>query len=213
MNLPRSTTSSPTSPSTAEPLLADASRAWYCLRVAARREHVAACNLIQRIGIAVFSPRVRVRRESARANAAVPTEALFPGYVFANFRYPHDARHVASTHGVLGLVTFGGRPPAVADHVIEHLQSQVKIAASTPLEPAFGEGEWVRVVTGCFQGNLGRVVEARSATSRISVLLTLLGQDVQVSVPADYLAAGNDEPRSRLPIGLRSSSSSEVNAR
>ncbi len=170
--------------------------AWYCVRVPARREHVTARSLEQRAGVRVFSPRIRVQRRLA----AAVTEALFPGYLFARFSYPHQARHVASTPGVLGLVSFGGPPPAVADRVIEHLETEVRRATVTPPAAGFAEGAWVRIVTGCFQGSEGRVLNPGFASSRVCVLLNLLGQEVQVSLPGDQLAPAVPS----LPAGLQS---------
>ena len=183
-------------------LVGEAVSAWYCLRVMARREHIAALNLTQRTGVSVFSPRIRVQKKSRREEGVFATEALFPGYVFARFRYPHDARHVASTPGVLGLVSFGGPPPSVADGVIDHLSTEVKREADTPGVPLFEEGSWVRIVTGCFQGSEGRVLQSSPASTRISVLLNLLGQEIKVSMPGEQLAGAGRES-GNIPACLR----------
>lgn len=182
--------------------LADAVKAWYCVRVMARREHIAALNLTQRTGLSVFSPRIRVQKKSPHPEPRFSSEALFPGYVFARFNYPMDARYVSSTPGVLGLVSFGGNPPAVADAVIEQLSAEVTREASAPVAPLFEEGAWVRIVAGCFQGSEGRVLQVSPTSTRISVLLTLLGQEIQVSMPGSQLA-GTDGSRGNLPASLR----------
>jgi transcriptional antiterminator RfaH len=171
--------------------------AWYCLRVVARREHVAALHLRQRTGAGVFAPRIRVERGS---RAAV-TEALFPGYLFARFRYALESRHVASTPGVLGILRFGGPPPAIADGVIARLDAEVRRAAAAA--PALAEGAWVRLIAGCFRGSEGRVVAAPPEGARVCVLLNLLGHDVRISVPRDQVADAADAGR-RLTAGLRS---------
>lgn len=176
------------------------------MRVLARREHVAARNLQQRAGVRVFSPRIRVRRKSASPAPATTTEALFPGYVFARFTYPHELRRVTSTPGVVGLVSFGGRPPVVADGIIERLDTEIRRAESVPLAPQFEEGAWVRIVAGCFRGSEGRVLHPAALSSRICVLLVLLGQEVQVSVACDQLAA--PARHSHVPAGLRTGVSS-----
>jgi transcriptional antiterminator RfaH len=181
--------------------LADAVRAWYCVRVMARREHVAALNLTQRTGVSVFSPRIRVQKKSARVEPTFVTEALFPGYVFARFRYPHDARHVASTPGVLGLVSFGGTPPTIADGVIDQLTAEVKKDAASPAAPLFEEGALVRIIAGCFQGSEGRVLQVSATSTRISVLLNLLGQEIRISMPGEQLA-GTDCSGGIVPAGL-----------
>ncbi len=168
--------------------------AWYCVRVLARREHATAENLRQRTGSAVFSPRISLRRERRSGELAVVSEPLFPGYVFARFHYPEEARHIASTPGVIGLVAFGGPPVVVADEVIAQLDAAVQRAAA-PQAPSFAEGAWVRIVTGCFRGREGRVTAAADRAARVCVLLNLLGQTVQVSVPADQLAGADEFPQ------------------
>ncbi len=182
--------------------LVDAVKSWYCIRVMARREHIAALNLTQRTGLSVFSPRIRVQKKSPHPEPRFTTEALFPGYVFARFNYPMDARYVASTPGVLGVVSFGGNPPAVADHVIDQLSAEVNREASAPGVPLFEEGAWVRIIAGCFQGSEGRVLQCSTSSTRISVLLNLLGQEIQVSMPGSQLA-GTDGSRGNLPASLR----------
>jgi len=170
---------------------------WYCLRVAARREQLTARQVRLRTGVAVFAPQIRVPRPAPHSTARLSSEALFPGYVFARFRYPHDVRHVASTPGVLQLVAFGGAPKAVDDRVIEHLDREVRLAGAAQDARSFSEGDWVRIVAGCFRGAEGRVL-ANSGNSRVSVMLHLLGHDIQLSVPADQLAD------TTMPSGLRS---------
>jgi transcriptional antiterminator RfaH len=182
--------------------LAEAVRAWYCLRVMARREHVTALNLTQRTGVSVFSPRIRVQKKSPRIEPVFANEALFPGYVFARFNYPQDARYVASTPGVLGLVSFGGPPPAIADSVIDQLTAEVQREAYAPATPLFEEGSWVKIVTGCFRGSEGRVLQVNPASTRISVLLNLLGQEIQISMPGNQLADTGCNSGT-APAGLR----------
>jgi transcriptional antiterminator RfaH len=188
--------------STTSGSLTETVRAWYCLRVMARREHIAALNLTQRTGVSVFSPRIRVAKNSPGGVSALATEALFPGYIFARFCYPHDARHVASTPGVLGLVSFGSTPPVIADGVIEQLSQEVRKEADAPVAPVFEEGALVRIVAGCFQGSEGRVLQVSATTTRISILLNLLGQEIQISMPGDQVI-GTNISGGNVPAGLR----------
>ena len=115
------------------PLLDACGLGWFCLRAAGRREHLAALNLTHRNAIEAFAPRIRVRREVRTGGVRTVTEALFPGYLFARFRYPEQARHVVSTTDVLGLVAFGGPPPRLADGTIAHLRQHASPAAVAPL--------------------------------------------------------------------------------
>jgi len=178
---------------------------WYCLRTQPRREFSAAHNLRQRVGVEVFAPRIRVQRTSRAGFASALAEALFPGYLFARFTYPQQLRHVVSTSGVTGIVSFGAQPPAVADGVIDFLRSQIRLAEGEPTEPVFSEGTWVRIVGGCFREVEGRVLSSDNRTDRVRVLLSLLGRDIQVSVMAQQLVAlpqENGRARS-LPVALQ----------
>lgn len=59
--------------------------AWFCLRSQPKHEKIAATHLLRTIaGIEVFSPRLRIRRQTRRGVVWF-VEALFPGYLFARF--------------------------------------------------------------------------------------------------------------------------------
>lgn len=174
---------------------------WFCLRSEPKREHVAAANLRDRVTVEVFAPRIRSARTTRRGMATTLTEALFPGYLFARFAYPDQVRHVVSTTGVTGIVSFGGRPPAVADDVIHYLQREVAHADQVPAAPVFEEGTWVRILSGCFQYIEGRVLHFDPRSDRVRLLLTLLGSEVQVSVAARRVAVASPMPAA-YPSGL-----------
>jgi transcriptional antiterminator RfaH len=169
------------------PLMDACGLGWFCLRAEGRREHLAALNLARRNEVEAFAPRIRVRREGRAGGVQAVTEALFPGYLFARFRYPEEVRRVVSTTGVLGLVAFGGPPPRLNDDTIAHLRQHAPCTITAPLSPVFEEGDWVRVAAGCFRGSEGRVRQPVSGRDRVCVLLSLLGHDVEISLPADQL--------------------------
>lgn len=186
------------------PLLDACGLGWFCLRSEGRREHVAALNLARRSDVEAFAPRIRVRRECRSGGVATTTEALFPGYLFARFAYPDQVRRVISTTGVLGLVTFGGPPPRMDDVVIDNLRRHAAPAANAPLSPVFEAGDWVRVAAGCFRGTEGRVRELDAGHDRVCVLLSLLGHEVEISMPADQLLGRADVDKN-VPDALRPS--------
>lgn len=184
------------------PLLEVCGLGWFCLRAEGRREHLAAANLANRTQVDAFAPRIRVRRERRRGGVDTRTEALFPGYLFARFNYPDQVRHVVSTSGVLGLVAFGGPPPRLAEATISHLRCHGERPTPAPLAPVFEEGEWVRVAGGCFRGTEGRVQHLDAAQGRVRVLLSLLGHDVEISLPGDQVIARTGQP-AVVPVALR----------
>jgi transcriptional antiterminator RfaH len=185
-----------------QPLLDACGLGWFCLRGEGRREHLAALNLARRNAVEAFAPRIRLRRES-RAGVQTVTEALFPGYLFARFRYPEQVRHVVSTSGVLGLVAFGGPPPRLDDGTIAQLRQHAQaFVSSAPVSPIFEEGDWVRVAAGCFRGTEGRVRPSAAGVDRVCVLLSLLGHEVEISLPADQLVSRTEHAQ-LVPPALR----------
>jgi transcriptional antiterminator RfaH len=184
------------------PLLDACGLGWFCLRSEGRREHVAAINLTQRNGVDAFAPRIRLRKEARAGGVRTVTEALFPGYLFARFSYPEQVRHVVSTTGVLGLVEFGGPPPRLDEGTIAHLRQHAESDVSTLVSPVFEEGDWVRVAAGCFRGTEGRVRQAAAGGDRVCVLLSLLGHEVEISLPADQLISRTSLPK-LIPQPLR----------
>lgn len=184
------------------PLLDACGLGWFCLRAAGRREHLAALNLARRNAIEAFAPRIRVRRELRAGGVRTVTEALFPGYLFARFRYPEQVRRVVSTTDVLGLVAFGGPPPRLDETTIAHLRQHATPAAAAPITPVFEEGDWVRIADGCLRGAEGRVRQTATGHDRVCVLLCLLGHDVEISLPGDQLISRIGSPKF-LPPALR----------
>jgi transcriptional antiterminator RfaH len=177
------------------PLLDACGLGWFCLRAEGRREHLAGLNLTRRNEVEAFAPRIRVRREGRVGGVHTTTEALFPGYLFARFNYPEQVRRVVSTTGVLGLVAFGGPPPRLDD----------ASTAAPPISPVFEEGDWVRVAAGCFRGTEGKVRQSTTGRDRVRVLLSLLGHEVEISLPADQLITRAGQPK-RVPVAFRGTS-------
>ena len=158
---------------------------WYCLRARLKREHFAARQLAERTGLEVFSPRLALRRPQRSGAVATVVETLFPGYVFARFRLPVDSRLVSSTPDITGIVHFGSHTPPVPDDLIALLRQH----ATTEhfCTPVLAAGDWVEVLAGSLLGAEGRIVAFESGRQRACVLLSLLGQDLQVNLPAGAL--------------------------
>ena len=59
---------------------------WFCLKTKPKHEHLAATALRRQLQIPCFSPRLRFRK-ATRRGAVWFVEAMFPGYLFAQFVY------------------------------------------------------------------------------------------------------------------------------
>src|SRR5437763_685002 len=79
---------------------------WFCLRTQPKHEHLAAVALRRQMDVPCCSPRIRYRKMTRRG-AVWFVEAMFPGYLFAEFVYSKQHRRVEHLPGVQGVVQFG----------------------------------------------------------------------------------------------------------
>jgi len=156
--------------------------AWFCLRARPKHEHIAAGHLRQMEGVEVFLPRIRFRRKT-RQGVVWVTEALFPNYLFANFRWEDSLRRVHHAPGVSGIIHFGDRWPTIPDAVIENLrqifgQEELHVLSGVP-----EVGERVQIAGGVLHGLEAVVTHVLPARQRITVLLEFLGRQTAVELP------------------------------
>src|SRR2546426_5407978 len=79
---------------------------WFCLKTQPKHEHLAASALRRQVQIPCFSPRLRFRK-ATRRGAVWFVEAMFPGYLFAEFVYSREHRRVEHSPGIKRVVHFG----------------------------------------------------------------------------------------------------------
>jgi transcriptional antiterminator RfaH len=160
--------------------LAEAARPfWFCLKAAPKREHLAATALRRELQVPVVAPRIRFRKLTTRGPVWF-VEAMFPGYLFAEFIYAELYRRVVHTHGVTGLVHFGDHVPTIEATTLDSLRtaSDEVITFDRPLEV----GETVKIAEGPFQGFEAVVTRLLPAANRIRILLEFLGRGIEIAV-------------------------------
>jgi len=167
--------------------------AWYCVRSKPKHEHIAAANLRRLGGIAVFNPRLRVRKATRRGPVWF-TEPLFPGYLFARFDLPDLLDHVRYAFGVADLVRFGSRRPIVPDQVISDLQASFGETEIHEMPQAFQPGDEVRIADGPFMGLAAIVRRYAPAAQRVQVLLEFLGRATAVELDVRSVAGETRYP-------------------
>ena len=79
---------------------------WFCLKSQPKREHLAAIGLRRQLNVPCYAPRLRFRKMTSRG-AVWFVEAMFPGYLFAQFVYSLQHRRVGHSPGIQGIVQFG----------------------------------------------------------------------------------------------------------
>lgn len=160
---------------------------WFLLQTKSRQESRAVENL-ERQGVDSFCPMVRVEKVS-RGNRVVKQEVLFPGYLFVNFNQTSvSATTVRSTRGVSHFVTCAGSPVMVPDRLIEQLQKRTDPDNSELVSNLPQVGDQLEVIEGPFRG-LNAVFSQVDGDQRAVVLINLLNQQVEASIPFSSLSA------------------------
>ena len=160
---------------------------WYVVHTQINREHLAAQHL-RRQDFEVFLPRLRKRRRHARRVETV-LAPMFPRYLFvcmdiAACRW----RAINSTVGVSHVVSFGLEPTAMPGGVVEELLERADELGGIKLQPrVFRVGDRLRILDGAFADQVG-TFEALGERDRVTLLLDILGRQVRVKAPVEFLA-------------------------
>lgn len=164
---------------------------WRCVRSKPKCEHLAAEQL-GRAGFEAYCPRLRHQRKTARGLVWF-VEALFPGYVFAQFPMDQN-RLVRATNYVLGLLDFTPDCGAVSEEAVQDLRrsfpgGEILTVHITPMP-----GDQVELVSGAFRGHEAVVTQLMPATQRVRILMDFLGSPRQLEVSIQDLL-GFHNPR------------------
>jgi len=155
---------------------------WFCLRTQPKHEHLAATALRRQLELTCFSPRLRFRR-ATRRGAVWFVEAMFPGYLFAEFVYSRQHRQVEYSPGIQGVVRFGDQVAALDSSNIANLRQAADEKEVVTFNPEIQVGQAVRIAEGPFQGLEALVTHLLPAKERIRVLLDFLGRSLETEVP------------------------------
>lgn len=156
---------------------------WYVCMTKPRQEQVARRNLLDQ-GYEVYLPELRLWKQRAGTWQHVD-EVMFPRYAFVRpGRAGQAIAPVRSTPGVTSLVRFGSVLGVMPDARLHALRQLVQQRAEPPAAP-FAKGDTVTFASGPLQG-LPALVSAVAA-ERVMVLMTLLGREQRLAVPADVL--------------------------
>mgnify|MGYP005999611757 FL=1 len=160
---------------------------WFVIYSKPSQERIAEGNL-QAQGFETYLPRLAQRKTHARRSSVVPVP-MFPRYFFV--RADLDAsrwRSIYGTFGVANVVSFGERPAAVPDAVIDELRMREDAdgIVRLPKEAEFNAGDKVQITDGPLS-DVAAMVTAKSDRDRVFVLMSILGQQVKVRVGNDRL--------------------------
>lgn len=157
---------------------------WYALKSKPRKEE-ALWRQAKAEGIETYYPRLRINPINPRARKYIP---YFPSYLFVHIDLKDQglSTFIYMPYSA-GLVTFGGEPAIVPDHLINTLQKKIE-----EIEQLGGEtfhdiqhGDTVLIQSGPFYG-FEAIFDTRiSGDDRVRVLLELIFSKRQVPVELD----------------------------
>ncbi|KPX42259.1 transcription/translation regulatory transformer protein RfaH [Pseudomonas syringae pv. tagetis] len=161
--------------------LSDQNARWYLIQTKPRQEARAEEHLCRQHFECYRPLHANVKRTGARALAGEP---LFPGYLFIRMDQVQDNWYpIRSTRGVSRIVTFGGQPVPVRDHLIEQIRQRL----STPAPKVrFIQGEPVMITTGNWS-DVEAIFLAEDGTERAVILLNMLQRQQKVVLPISSL--------------------------
>lgn len=156
--------------------------AWYCLKVKAKKESVAAAIIRNRFDIEVFSPTISFKRKTIRGPKLF-TEALFPGYILAKFNPTQLERQVIHSQDIHGLVRFGNHVPTLPEETIGFLKSHFNQSSNKEvIKPQLSEGDTVELVEGSLKGVNGVIETLDLKNDRVGLLIEFLGNQNRIKV-------------------------------
>ncbi len=160
---------------------------WYVLRSKPNKETLL-CEQLMARQIDVYYPCVRVQTVNPRARKMRP---YFPGYLFVHVDLAEVGESVLRwTPGAQNLVSFGGEPASVPEHLLGAIRRRVEAinAAGGEMLDGLRRGERVLIQEGPFAGYEALFDARLPGRERVRVLLALLsGQQVPVELPAGQL--------------------------
>lgn len=154
---------------------------WFCLKTQPKHEHLAATTLRRQQQMTCFSPRLRFRK-ATRRGAVWFVEAMFPGYLFAEFVYSRQHRQVEYSPGIQGVVRFGDQVATLDLNTITSLRQKTGEEEILTFNPELQVGQSVRIAEGPLQGLEALVTHLLPAKERIRVLLEFLGRSLETEV-------------------------------
>ena len=160
---------------------------WYVFQSKFRKESLV-CEQLRIHNLDSFFPYVYERPVNPRARGIKP---YFPGYVFGRLDLEHISRSIVDwIPGAIGIVSFGGEPIPVPDHLINALQEYLETinAAKSKLSERFQLGDFVTIRGGPFAGYEAIFNAHLPGRDRVEVLLNLLqGPQIRVQLPVEQI--------------------------
>lgn len=162
---------------------------WYAFQSKARKEQML-CEQLRIREIDTFFPYLHVQPVNPRASKVKP---YFPGYVFGRIDLEHVGRSILDwIPGGVGIVSFGGEPAPVSDHLINTLHRHLETinAVKSDVSKRFRPGDVVAIHGGPFAGYEAIFDTSLPGRDRVELLLKILqGSQIRIELPIEQIAS------------------------
>jgi transcriptional antiterminator RfaH len=162
---------------------------WYVIHALPNQEFRAKLNL-KRQNYFVYLPQYLGTRKHARKVEKI-LKPLFPQYLFIQLDLLHEnISSINSTFGVNKIVALGDDPSIIPNVVIKNLMDKEDNKGNLDCIAnfRFKIGENVKIEDGVLKGN-NAVFMGINENQRVSVLLSMMGRKLNISMPSLSLQA------------------------
>jgi transcriptional antiterminator RfaH len=176
--------------------LPDDALAWRVVRAKPKCEHMAARHLLLE-GFSSYCPRLSYQKRTVRGPVYF-TEALFPGYLFAQFA-KNQNRQIRSVQFVTTLLDFTEDLGVISPQVVEDLQNYFPDDQPYKVASVLEVGDSVELAEGPLKGQSAVITRVLPGVERVRILIDFLGTQRETEVLISQLL-GFANPRAGLYV-------------
>ena len=158
------------------------SLSWYVVHTRPRQEDRTNSNL-RTLGLEMLNPKLRVKKYNQFTGELIRVaKPLFPGYVFAHFRFSEFYHRIRFTRGVHSVVCFDNQPTPVDEAIIELVRSRIGCDGFVETPETLKSGDEVRINDGRFRNLCGVFEREMPDADRVRILLNTISFQAHVVV-------------------------------
>lgn len=163
---------------------------WYVIHTKPNQEQRAGANL-QAWRIETFAPLLKRSVVHQYTRQIIPkSEPLFPCYIFARFQ-ANLLHKIRLTRGIHSVVSFGDRPSAVDDEIIDLLRARVEEDGFVKVEQRLKKGDKVVINNGPLEGLNGIFEAEAKPLDRVRILLTTVRYQARLVIDRNIVQLTN----------------------
>ena len=170
---------------------------WYVVHTHPKQEERTSSNL-QAWGLETLNPRLLVSKcNQFTGKLTRVVKPLFPGYIFARFRFNDLYHRIRFTRGVHSLVCFNNRPAPVDEDIIDLIRSRLRTDGFVKTLAELKAGDEVVINDGRFR-KLHGVFEREmqdADTDRVTILLSSVSFQAHIVVDRTLVSRISQEHR------------------